>query len=138
MKIPDAITKALPADAAAHPTIIYDGDCPFCSNYVALFRMREAVGPVALLNAREYPRLVDAIRAQGLDINEGMVFLYAGELHHGADAMNAMALLGSENGLFNRVNAVIFRQPKLAKLLYPVLRAGRNATLRMLGRRKIA
>jgi predicted DCC family thiol-disulfide oxidoreductase YuxK len=137
MKISNAIAKVLPADAVKRPTIIYDGDCPFCSNYVALFRVREAIGPVALLNAREHPQLVDAVRREQLDINEGMVFLYAGELYHGADAMNAMALLGSGSGTFNRINAAIFRNPKLARRLYPFLRLGRNATLWLLRRKKI-
>jgi predicted DCC family thiol-disulfide oxidoreductase YuxK len=24
--------------------IVYDGECPFCSNYVSLYRMREQLG----------------------------------------------------------------------------------------------
>ncbi|MFT5932039.1 MAG: putative DCC family thiol-disulfide oxidoreductase YuxK, partial [Hyphomonas sp.] len=33
--------------------IVYDGDCPFCSEYVKLLRLRDAIGPVSLVNARE-------------------------------------------------------------------------------------
>ena len=34
-------------------SIVYDGDCPFCSRYVKLVRLREALGSVDLVNARD-------------------------------------------------------------------------------------
>src|SRR5690606_25765599 len=34
-------------------TIVYDGDCPFCTSYIRLLRIRDAAGPVRLVNARE-------------------------------------------------------------------------------------
>ena len=33
--------------------IAYDGECPFCSAYLQMVRLRDAVGPVALINVRE-------------------------------------------------------------------------------------
>ena len=44
-------------------TIVYDGDCPFCSRYVALVRLREAVGQVVLANARDGGPVVDGAAA---------------------------------------------------------------------------
>ena len=44
-------TEAAPA--AAGNWLVYDGDCPFCSRYVQLLRIREAVGPLRLVNARD-------------------------------------------------------------------------------------
>ena len=37
--------------------LLYDGDCPFCTNYVRMVQLRKAVGPVALLNMRDHPDL---------------------------------------------------------------------------------
>lgn len=51
--------------------------------------------------------------------------------------MNLLALLSTPSSTFNRVNGLIFRSPTASRILYPVLRAGRNATLRLLGRRRI-
>jgi hypothetical protein len=48
-----------------------------------------------------------------------------------------LALLSSRGTLFNRINALVFRSYERARLLYPILRAGRNVTLKILGRRKI-
>src|SRR5262249_37501864 len=50
------------------------------------------------------------------------------------DALNALALLTTPSGHFNRATAWLFSSPALSRLLYPVLRAGRNATLTLLGR----
>jgi hypothetical protein len=37
-------------------------------------------------------------------------------------------------GVSNRVNAAAFKYPRIARFFYPILRAGRNLLLRMLGR----
>jgi len=119
------------------PSIVYDGDCPFCDRYVTLLRLRDSIGQVALVNARDGGSLVEAIRRLGIDLDEGMVLVMNGELYHGADCLNRLALLTTPSGTFNRMNAWMFRSPTAARLLYPVLRAGRNAALVLLGRKKI-
>jgi predicted DCC family thiol-disulfide oxidoreductase YuxK len=123
---------------ANNPTIVYDGDCPFCSRYVALVRLREAIGPVTLLNAREGGPIVSNLQQRGFDLNEGMVLILDGQIFHGADCINRLALLSTPSTLFNRVNQFIFRSKIASAVLYPVLRAGRNTVLQMLGRKKIA
>jgi hypothetical protein len=79
----------------------------------------------------------EAIRA-GLDLDEGMVLKYGGQLYHGADCLNMLSLLSSRSGLFNRLMAFAFARPGVAHVAYPALRAGRNATLKLLGRGQIA
>ncbi|MCE3247451.1 MAG: hypothetical protein K0R41_1276 [Geminicoccaceae bacterium] len=118
--------------------LVYDGDCPFCSRYVQYLRLRQAAGPVTLVNAREGGPLVAEMQRAGLDLDEGMVLKLGGRYYHGADCIHALALLSSGSGLFNRINAEVFRSPQLSRVLYPVLRAGRNSVLRLLGRTKIA
>ena len=130
--------SAGPQDPRGDAWLVYDGDCPFCSRYVQYLRLREAAGPVRLVNAREGGPLVDELRRAGLDLDEGMVLKLGGRYYHGADCIHALALLSSSSGLFNRINAKVFHSPVLSRALYPVLRAGRNTVLRMLGRTKIA
>ena len=117
--------------------LLYDGDCPFCSAYVSYVRLREAAGPVPLLNARLHPDRVDEARKQGLDLDTGMVLKLDGRYFHGADCIHALALLTTPSGFFNRINRVIFRSRTLSRVLYPVMRGGRNLTLRILGRRQL-
>lgn len=111
--------------------LVYDGECPFCRRYAALVRLRQSVGEVRLVDARAGGPLVREVEAAGLDLDEGMVLKVGDRLYHGADCIHAIALLASPSGPFNRLNAAIFRSSRLAALLYPLLRAGRNAALRL-------
>jgi len=117
--------------------LVYDGDCPFCSRYVGLLRLRQALGPVTLINAREPHAIVERLRARGVDLNEGMALVDGDRISHGQDCIHELALMTTQSGLFNRLNAAIFRSRRASALLYPVLRAGRNATLRLLGRPRL-
>lgn len=118
--------------------IVYDGECPFCSRYVAMVRLRESLGRVRLVNARDPDPLVAELRRKGFDLDEGMVLKLGDRLYHGADCINMLALLSTPSGMFNRLNGMIFRSRTVSKLLYPVLRAGRNTVLMLLGRTKLA
>lgn len=117
--------------------IVYDGECPFCSAYVKLLRLREAIGPVELIDARGRHPILQEIRQAGLDLDDGMVVKTGGRLYHGGDCLHVLAMLSTRAGLFNRLVGAIFRSPRLSRALYPSLRAGRNAALRLLGRKPI-
>lgn len=105
--------------------IVYDGDCPFCSSYVGLLRLREKYD-VQLVDARKDPALA---ARYGLDLNEGMIVDLDGKVHHGARAMSLLARL---SGRFSPL-----RSEWVAGAFYPLFRCGRNVTLRMLGRSRI-
>jgi predicted DCC family thiol-disulfide oxidoreductase YuxK len=117
--------------------IVYDGECPFCSRYVALVRLRETLGPVRLVNAREGGPIVEHLLDQGYDLDEGMVLIWQDRIYHGDECIHMLALLSTPSGAFNRINAALFRSERASRFLYPILRTGRNATLRLLGRRKM-
>lgn len=114
--------------------LIYDGECPFCSRYARLTRLRETVGGLRLINARERSPEVQAAIQAGYQLDRGMLLSLDGDLHYGADCLHTLALLSSRSTLFNRLSYAFFRNARLARLGYPVLRAGRNAALRLLGR----
>ncbi len=118
-------------------TIIYDGECPFCSRYVAMVRLRENFGVVELVDARSDHPLVAEILAEGWNFNDGMALVQEDIRYFGPDCMNRLALLSTGSGLFNRINALLFRSKGASRLLYPVLKHGRNLTLRLMGRKPI-
>lgn len=127
----------LPKTELAGLTIVYDGECPFCASYIRLVRLRETVGPVELVNARQPHPVLDEVRARDLDLDEGMVVRLDGEYLHGPAAMMALSVLSTPAGFVNRAMRAIFRTPKRAAALYPLMVRGRNATLRLLGRKPI-
>jgi predicted DCC family thiol-disulfide oxidoreductase YuxK len=117
--------------------IVYDGECPFCSNYVQVLALRETVGKVQLVDARSDHALVSKLQLDGYDLNEGMAALFGDRVYYGEECVHMLALLSSKSGMFNRINNVIFKSRTLSRVLYPILRAGRNITLKLLGRTKI-
>lgn len=118
-------------------TIVYDGECPFCASYVKLLRLRDAVGPVRLVDARTDDPAVRRVQEAGFDLDDGMALLDGDTIWHGEDCINRIALMSTSSGLFNRINAAVFRSPGASKALYAVLRGGRNLALRLMGRKKI-
>lgn len=116
--------------------IIYDGDCPFCQAYVGMVRLKENYS-VELIDAREGHPLVDEATAKGLDLDEGMIVVLEDEFYHGDDAMTRMALMTTKSGLLRRLTKWTFTSPGRSRVLYPILRGGRNMTLKVLGHKKI-
>lgn len=117
--------------------LIYDGECPFCSRYVRLLRLRETVGELQLLDARHDGPEVAALQALGYVIDEGMVLKMAGRYYHGDDCLHVLAMMSSQQGWFNRLNFWLFRSAAASRIAYPILRAGRNLVLKIMGRRKL-
>ena len=119
--------------------IIYDQECPVCTAYSCSVGIDEKeASSVRRINARSADdALVKQAKEAGLDLDDGMVVVHRGKLYHGADALNIMAVLAPSRGLGNRLNKFFFGNPTFARLSYPFLRAGRNALLKLLGRKKI-
>ncbi|MCJ2142019.1 DCC1-like thiol-disulfide oxidoreductase family protein [Methylobacterium sp. E-066] len=119
-------------------TVVYDGECPFCSNYVRLMALRRSVGAVALIDAREGGPVVEDLARRGYDLNNGMVVRHGQTLYYGADALVLVSTLSEDRGAVSRTLARLLRDPSRARLLYPVMKLGRRATLALLGRKLIA
>ena len=117
--------------------LVYDKECPVCDAYCRLVRIRESVGDLRLMNARDDTALMADITRQGLDIDQGMVVKVDGVLHYGPDAIHALSLMSSAAGGVNRINHWIFRSKSRSRMVYPVLRSGRNLLLKALGKTKI-
>ncbi|MBR9865397.1 MAG: DUF393 domain-containing protein [Rhodobacteraceae bacterium] len=117
--------------------IVYDGDCPFCARYVRFIRLKDTVGDVDLVDARSDDPAVGQVRATGVNLNDGMALIDGDRIYFGDECIHRLALMSTPSGLFNRINAAVFRSPTLSRLLYPVLKTGRAITLRLLGRRPI-
>ncbi len=135
MRYDERMQPSVTADSTGDVYFVYDGDCPVCTRAAHALRIRQAVGPLHLIDAREgrdHP-LVREVSDLGYDLDDGMVIKFGGRYYHGADALGIMALLGSKAGWFNRMNGLLFRSPRVAALLYPPMRGIRNALIRMKG-----
>jgi predicted DCC family thiol-disulfide oxidoreductase YuxK len=126
--------------AGAHEgaALVYDGACPFCSGFARLVRLRAAVGEVRLINARDGGPEVTRLRAAGIDLDRGSVFIYGGRDYVGAESVAAVAMLSGLGGVSGRIVGWLFRAPSRARLAYPLLRGLRNLALAVKRRPSLA
>ena len=112
--------------------LVYDGECPVCKTYCKYIRIREAVGSLQLVDARQPSTLMDEITAAGLDIDQGMVLKFKNVIYYGPDAIHVLTLLSTPSGIFNRINYYVFSTKLGAKIFYPIGKAFRTLVLKLL------
>lgn len=109
--------------------LVYDGECPFCSRYARLLDVREAVGELVLVNARDGGPIVDEIRALPWDLNRGMVLKRDGRYRFGDEALRTLALLSRRRGVFSILNRLVLGSRAVAWCAYPLMRLCRRLAL---------
>ena len=133
------VSQSEPVATTPAVWLIYDGDCPFCAAAAQMVRIKQAAGALHILNARDaagHP-LITEIAAADMDLNAGIVVKLEDHLYHGAEALNLLALIGSDTGWLNRLNIALFRNRATVDMAYPLLRAVRNLMLRVRGKQPI-
>ena len=113
-------------------TVLYDGECPFCNSYVSFARLRDAVGAVELIDAREAPELVAEYASRGYPIDGGMIVDTGENVFYGGDAVWAINTLVGRNPLLK-----VFSGRTILNWCYPAMRFCRNAVVRLLGKTPI-
>jgi predicted DCC family thiol-disulfide oxidoreductase YuxK len=117
--------------------LVYDKECPACDFYCKLVRIRESIGNLILVDARNASSFMDEITAAGLDIDQGMVLIVGARMYYGADAIHTLSIMGTRSGVFNRLAYWCFRSRAASSVVYPVLRSCRNLLLKILRKTKI-
>ena len=133
----DLAKLSAPPDWDGSPWIVYDWNCPFCSNYASYAKLRTRLARLTLVSAREHATLGEWLLRQGADLDEGMVVLVEGALYHGADAMTFLADHISPKSKPGQLLNSFFRNKRWSAAVYPYLRGSRNLVLRTLGRAKL-
>lgn len=113
--------------------LIYDGDCILCRNSAQAVKIKKSVGNLQLINARESHPLAKEALEKGYDLNEGIVIHYHGQYYYGADALQLLALMGSDSDLFNRINVRLFKYKWISLMIYPIFKTIRNVILSLRG-----
>jgi len=117
--------------------LVYDKECPACDLYCKLVRIRESIGNLVLVDARNPSSFMDEITAAGLDIDQGMVLIVGDRMYYGADAIHTLAIMGTRSGVFNRLAYRCFKSRAASRIVYPLLRSCRNLLLKILRKTKI-
>ena len=115
--------------------LVYDRQCPVCRYYAGKIRLEN--GEVDRVDAREACAFTDELETLGYDLDEGMILQDGDQLFFGSDALHELALRSSKEDGFNRIMSRLFRSPRVAAVLYPLLTRLRRLLLRLLGRTPI-
>lgn len=114
--------------------IIYDGDCPFCRDYIRLQNLRK-IAKVELIDARSAHPAVAEVVSMGFDLDRGMVMRQGNAIRFGHEVMYELAHMTPATGLRGKMTDLLFRNRSRARILYPFLRWGRMITLSFLGKK---
>lgn len=113
--------------------LVYDGECPLCRGYARRLDVERSVGELILVDARQGGPVVEEIRSLPWDLNDGMALKTGGRHYLGDDALHVLALLSGGRGVFSTMNRLLFGSRATARLVYPLLKLGRRALLRLKG-----
>jgi predicted DCC family thiol-disulfide oxidoreductase YuxK len=118
--------------------IVYDGECPFCTDFVRLMTLRANVGPVSLVDARTSDEpIVRKLQDRGYNLDEGMVAIYGDAIYYGSEAVFVISGLSANTTWRGRMVSRLLRDPARARRAYPFLKFGRRVVLKLLGRQGI-
>ena len=110
--------------------LVYDGECPICRPTANAIKIKNAVGTLHLVNARETHPILEQIKKAGVNLDDGMVVKFQDTLYHGVEAQHILALIGTNSDWFNRLNVCLFRSKFIAKFIYPILKLIRSILLK--------
>ena len=117
--------------------IIYDGECPFCKDFVKLQNLKKKGYDVSLISAREknHPLIIELKKNYNLD--NGMVVILDQQILFGDEA--ATFLLGSYDGekIRGKIYSAILKNKSFAKISYPILTFFRKLFLKIINKKLI-
>jgi len=119
--------------------LVYDGECPLCSQSAKAVRLTLRAGKLILVNARtetDHP-IMAQIKARHLDLNKGIVVEYKKRIYFAANALSLIAELSDPADPFNYICVLLFKARPMAKFFYPFLRILRDLSLMISGKKPI-
>ena len=119
--------------------IIYDGECPFCTDFVVVSNIKKTFANIKITNARNSnEQSVIMLKRQGINLDEGMVVIKEdGSILYGDKAARFITLYGKGYGIRAFVYRLVLRNEKFAIISYPFLVLLRKIYFKIVGKRWI-
>ena len=117
--------------------IVFDGQCPACTHYFGLQRLKANGIAVRMVDAREHPELVPHYQRQGIDLDRDFVLRVGNDQYVGSEAVFVLSSLGDTGTLVRRLNRALFRNQTQSRVIYSAMRVGRRLLLLGLRRKPL-
>ena len=112
--------------------IIYDGNCPFCNNFIMVANLKKNLKHIVFLNARDSIEAKKIINDNNIDIDKGMIVCSKGQILYGDKAATFIVINGSGGAIF-LLYRLLLSNSKLSKKIYPILVFLRKIYFRLIG-----
>ncbi len=100
-------------------TLYYDKECPFCSNYANLLKLKENF-EIILKDARENLSEI-ALLCENLDINDGFIVVYKNDCFQGAKALAFLNSAVDKTTILGKLHFFFAYENIFSKVLYRIL-----------------
>ena len=100
-------------------TLYYDKQCPFCSNYANLLKLKENF-EITLKDARENQSEI-ALFCGKLNINDGFIVVYKNECFQGAKALAFLNSAVDKTTFLGKLHFFFAYETVFSKVLYRIL-----------------
>lgn len=113
-------------------TLYYDKECPFCSKYANLLKLKKNF-EITLKDARENLSEISLI-CENLNINDGFIVLYKNDCFQGAKALAFLNSAIDKTTLFGKLHFFFCYDNLFSNLLYKFFFIWRKIILFILGK----
>ena len=100
-------------------TLYYDKQCPFCSKYANLLKLKENF-EISLKDARENQSEISLI-CPNLNINDGFIVIYENDCFQGAKALEFLNSAVDKDTFLGKLHFIFRYDNFFSKILYNVL-----------------
>ena len=100
-------------------TLYYDNQCPFCSKYANLLKLKENF-EITLKDARENLDEISVL-CKNLDINDGFIVIYKNDCFQGAKALEFLNRAVDKTTILGKLHFFFAYENNFSKFLYKTL-----------------
>lgn len=100
-------------------TLYYDKQCPFCSKYAKLLKLKENF-EINLKDARENIDEISVL-CKNLDINDGFIVIYKNDCFQGAKALEFLNRAVDKTTILGKLHFFFAYENNFSKFLYKTL-----------------
>ena len=114
-------------------TLLYDGGCPFCSNFAARSELSSGVHGLQIVDGRADHIQRQQLREQGFPLAKGAVLIEGKKIWHGSAAIAELCRRMEPSDQLLGLLQGVFRDDARSKILYPALLLARRVALNIRG-----
>lgn len=114
--------------------LLYDGECPFCTEFSRFYEIKQALDPMEIVSMRDAEKLRPLNLPKKLDFNLGMILvLEDGRILQGEEAFRLINGKVRKKSLIDHVLVGVSSKKWISSLVYPLFFRARKLVLRQKG-----